>query len=272
VETISMSWGMLGALAGTGIVSGLLAGMLGIGGGIVIVPVLTYVFEAYGVPIDVRIHMAVATSLATIIPTSIASLRSHWMHRSIDADLVRLWAIPIFVGAVTGVLVASSVNGRTLALIFGAAALVVAFQMLFIGQQVRISDHLPNRAASVGIAGGIGLVSALMGIGGGTLGVPILNLFSFPLRRAVGTASTFGLIIAVPATIGFVWDGWHAGGRPPYALGFVDVLGFLAITPSSILCAPIGAWLCHIIDPTWLRRIFALFLLITAVRLLSKAL
>ena len=256
----------------TGVVAGILAGLLGVGGGIVIVPVLFWVFEALRFPEETAMTVAVATSLATIVPTSISSARAHRAKGNLDAGLFRRWAPFVFTGALVGGLLSFVLDGSDLRLVFGVVALVVAINMAVPRTLVLASDLPRPLAAQGGIAGGIGVFSALMGIGGGTLSVPILSLFSFPTHRAVGTAAAFGLVIAVPAVFGFVLSGWNAPLRPPYSLGYVNLVAAAIIFPVTTLVAPFGARIAHALPAARLKLAFAVFLAITALRMLWSAL
>jgi uncharacterized membrane protein YfcA len=255
------------AMAGTGLVSGLLAGLLGVGGGIVIVPVLFHVLPLFGVPQDAQMKIAVATSLATIIPTSIVSARKHHAEGAMDVPLLKALSIPMFLGVLGGTLAAATLRGEALTLVFGLIALLVALNMGLTGVDFRIRDRFPAGPAGAGIGAGIGGISAVMGIGGGTVGVPILSMFGTPIRQAVATASAFGLIISVPATLGLMLAGIGAPGRPPYSLGWVNLVGFALIVPSSIIATPWGVKLAHSIPPLLLKRAFAVFLGITSLRM-----
>ena len=259
-------------LALTGGVAGLLAGLLGVGGGIVIVPVLFWVLGALDFPEATAMAIAVATSLATIIPTSIASARAHAAKGNLDRALLRAWAPFMFAGALAGGLLSFVLDGTDLALIFGVVALVVAVNMA-LPRTLVLSDGLPrSRAARGGIATVIGGLSALMGIGGGTLSVPTLSMFGFPTHRAVGTAAAFGLVIAVPGVAGFVASGWSEPLRPPLSLGFVNGPAALIIVSVTVFAAPVGARVAHALPARHLKLAFALFLGVTAIRMLLSAL
>jgi uncharacterized membrane protein YfcA len=255
-----------------GVVGGLVAGMLGVGGGIVIVPVLYHVMDLMGIDPNVRMHIAVGTSLATIVPTSLSSLRSHNARGAVDWDLLRRWLLPMLVGVVAGSVLAGFAKGQSLALFFAVVALPVAIQMAFWGDTKKISDHLPTGVGGLALPFGIAGVSTMMGIGGGTVGVPAMTLCGVPIHRAVGTASAFGAIIAVPGTIGAIVAGWGAAHLPPYSLGYVNLLGFILIAPASYFVAPLGARLAHSTDKRSLRMVFAFFIAITAGRMLYDAL
>lgn len=255
------------ALLATGAFSGFLAGLLGVGGGIVIVPVLFHIFDLFNVDPSIRMQIAVATSLSTIIPTSIVSARSHWRKGAVDRNLLRLLAPTVFVGVIIGTLLAGIVSSQVLTAVFATVALVVSVNMAMGPGAVVIGKQLPGPVGVGAIGTGIGTLSAMMGIGGGTLTVPTLSLFSYPIHTAVGTASALGLVIAIPGTIGFALLGQGHAALPPFSIGYVNWAGFLAIVPTSILMAPWGAKAAHAISRVWLSRAFALFLGITSIKL-----
>jgi uncharacterized membrane protein YfcA len=259
--------GLAAAMAVTGLVSGTLAGLLGVGGGIVIVPVLFNVFPLFAIPEAVQMKLAVGTSLATIIPTSIQSARKHYAKGTMDVPLLKALAPSIGVGVLIGTVLAIWLKGDALTLVFAVIALLVAVNMGFTGVDFRLRETLPHGALRQAIGTFIGTVSAMMGIGGGTVGVPILSMFGAPIRSAVATASAFGLIISIPATIGFIYGGWNDALLPPLSIGYVNLIGFALIVPSSLLSTPWGVHLAHTIPPLMLKRAFAVFLAITAVRM-----
>ncbi|MBU6299540.1 MAG: sulfite exporter TauE/SafE family protein [Alphaproteobacteria bacterium] len=251
-----------------GVVSGLVAGMLGVGGGIVIVPVMYQVLAAMAVPENLRMHIAVGTSLATIIPTSISSLRAHSRKGAVDWELLKRWAAPMLIGVVAGSVLAGWAPGQMLALFFGLMALPLATNMAFGKESWRLAERLPRGIGGAALPFGIGGVSAMMGIGGGMLGVPSMTLCGVPIHRAVGTASAFGAIISIPGTIGAAIAGFSAAGLPPYSLGYANLFGFLLIAPVSFFVAPAGAAIAHMADAKRLRRVFALFIAVTAIKML----
>ncbi|HEY1837836.1 MAG TPA: sulfite exporter TauE/SafE family protein [Rhizomicrobium sp.] len=256
----------------SGIVGGLVAGMLGVGGGIVIVPILYHVLALLHVDESVRMHIATGTSLATIIPTSFSSVTAHNRKKAVDWDLLRRWTIPMLVGVVVGSALSGIARGQVLSLVFALVALPVALHLAFVGEQRRLADHLPTGPLGTLLPFGIGGISTMMGIGGGTVGVPTMTLCGVPIHRAVGTASAFGAIISIPGTLGAIIAGWHASGLPPYSLGYVNLLGFVLIAPASYFMAPFGAQIAHATDVKKLRLLFALFIGITAARMLYDAL
>ncbi len=254
-----------------GVLGGLVAGMLGVGGGIVVVPALYHVLGLVGIDENIRMHIAVGTSLATIIPTSLASVRAHNARGAVDWDLLRKWAAPMIAGVLAGSLLAANVRGQVLAIVFACVAIPVALHLALWGETKHIARQLPQGAGGGLLAALIGGVSTLMGIGGGTVGVPAMTLCGVPIHRAVGTASAFGAIISIPGTLGAILGGWGMAHLPPWSLGFVNLMGFALIAPASYFMAPIGAHLAHEMDKKRLRRVFAFFIAITAGRMLWDA-
>ncbi len=263
---------MLAALVGAGAAGGLLAGLLGVGGGIVIVPALDFALVAAGVPAAVALHMAVATSMATIVPTALSSSRSHARHGAVDLDIVRRWSVPIVIGAIVGTLVAARLDSRSLAIVFGVVALLAGLKMLLPLDHVVLREGVPGGAAGALIPAGIGAVSSMMGIGGGTLSVPAMTLLGEPVHKAVGTAARLGLWIAVPATLGYLLaDSPSAARLPPLTIGYVSLPGLALIAPISWWIAPLGARLAHSLDRRRLAAAFGVFLLLVAVRMGVRA-
>jgi uncharacterized protein len=260
-------WGA--AMLGTGILAGLAAGLLGVGGGIVVVPVLFQILSIMEVDPAVRMHVAVGTSLAIIIPTSIMSARAHFGRGSVDVDLLKSWGPWLLVGVIVGSIVAGFVSGWVLTAVFAVVAILVAINMAVRGEgkEPIFKGGLPTGLGRAGIGGTIGTISTMMGIGGGTLSVPTLSAFGYPIRKAVGTAAAIGSIIAIPGTIGFIVGGWNAAGLPPLSVGYVNLLGFALIFPTTMVVAPWGAKIAHTISPAALRWAFAVFLGITSVRM-----
>jgi len=259
------------AMLGTGVIAGILAGLLGVGGGIVIVPVLEFVLGIMGVPEDVRMHIAVGTSLAVIIPTSISSARAHHARGAVDVQLARRWAAPILLGAIIGIVIASQVEGAVLSAVFGVVALLVAIKMAMPFDEKTLADHVPGGLVTGLIPTTIGTVSTMMGIGGGTLTVPALTLMNTPIHRAVGTSALFGLLISIPGAIGFVVAGWSNEILPAGSFGYVNLIGFALIAPVTVLAAPLGARIAHALSRRHLSLFFGLFLLLVSMRMLFRA-
>ena len=255
----------------TGCVAGVLAGLFGIGGGIIIVPVLEAALGFLGVDPAIRMHVAVATSLATIIPTSISSARAHHRRKSVDFDIVRRWAIFVLIGALLGAWIAAQVHSRVLAMVFAALALLVALKMVFLPETRNLTDAVPRGPLVTAIPTAIGCFSSMMGIGGGTFSVMTLTLFNEPIHRAVGTAALFGLIISLPGTVGFIATGWGDVRLPPGSLGYVNLVGFALIAPATVLTAPIGAKIAHDLSQKRLGMFFGAFLLVVSLRMFYRA-
>jgi uncharacterized membrane protein YfcA len=260
------------ALLAAGAVGGLVAGLLGVGGGIVIVPVLDVALELAGVDRAVALQIAIATSMATIVPTSISSSRSHARRGSVDYSVVRRWSLPIVIGAVAGAIAASHVDARVLAAVFGAVALVVALKMMLPLDGVVLRPSLPGGIAGAAIPASIGALSAMMGIGGGTLSVPTMTLCGQPVHKAVGTAALIGLWISGPATLGYLLAPTPGPALPALTVGWVSLPGFAIIAPVSWSIAPLGARLAHSMDRRRLSAAFGVFLLLVSVRMLHRAL
>ncbi|MDQ8756523.1 sulfite exporter TauE/SafE family protein [Sphingosinicella sp. LHD-64] len=255
------------ALVGTGVVAGILAGLLGVGGGIVMVPVLYYVFGVFDVDQDVRIHMAVGTSLAAMIPTSIRSALAHRRKGAVDMELFRSWLPAILIGAIAGSVLAPHASSEVLRAVFAGFALLVAVNMIVGNERFKLGSELPRRIWQRISATLIGGISVMMGIGGGTFTVPYLSLFGYPIHRAVATAANIGVLIAIPGAIGFCLGGIGVDERPVWSLGYASLLGFALIVPATVIATPWGVALAHKLNPKWLRLAFALFLAITGLRM-----
>ncbi|NBC33415.1 MAG: TSUP family transporter [Alphaproteobacteria bacterium] len=257
-------------MLGVGVFAGVLAGLLGVGGGIIIVPALFQLFAFMDVDLAVRMHLAVGTSLSTIIVTSISSLRSHSQRGAVDWQLLRSFGPSVAVGVITGTAIAGVVSGAALTAVFAVMALIVAWYMGFAPDDLRFARELPGGARRAAIGGVIGAISAMVGIGGGSLTVPTLVLCNYPIRQAVGTAAAVGLIIAIPGTAGFMLSGLDAEGLPPLSVGYVNLVGFAILVPVTWVAAPWGARLAHWIRPRLLRLCFAGFLFVVSIRLFAS--
>jgi uncharacterized membrane protein YfcA len=259
------------AVAGLG--AGVLAGLLGVGGGIILVPVLDYAFGVVGVSNELRMHLAVGTSLASIVPTAIVSARAHRLRGAIDPVLARRWSPAIALGAALGAIIASRLEGRALSAVFAAVALVVAVRMIWhSGKAAAGGDRQPMLSRWLPLPVGIGMVSALMGIGGGTLSVPVMTWLGLPVHRAVGTSAWFGLWIAIPAALGYAWLGAGLPGLPALSLGYVNVLALAVLLPSTVVAAPLGARIAHGLSRKQLSLAFGAFLLLTSARMVYRTL
>ena len=268
---ITLILSLLAFLLVIGFVAGIIAGLLGLGGGIVLVPAFYFAFTALGFAGGHVMQVCVATSLATIVVTSMRSLQAHHRKGAVDGGILRGWAPGIVLGALLGVVVAAQVDSRVLTGIFGVLGVLVSIHMALGYQPKRSEERLPQGAAKGAISGLVGFLSVLMGIGGGTFGGPILTFSGLTVHRAVATAAGFGLLISVPSVIGFLATGHGVEGRPPYTFGFVNGPAFLITILMTTISAPIGANLAHRLPAARLKRVFAVFLMLVAGRMLLKA-
>ena len=265
-----VSWFIAG-LAAAGLFAGFIGGMFGVGGGAVLVPALYFVFTALGVDEAVRMHVAIGTSLSTIIATSWRSLGAHAKADAVDFAVLRAWGPWITLGALIGAGLAGFASTAMLLIVFGGGLLLVAAQMGLGNSAWRIADELPSGLTRAAIAGAIGLLSAMMGIGGGAFGVTAMTLCGRPIHQAVATASGFGAAIALPASLGYVIAGWGRAELPILSAGFVNLPGFVTLAALTALTAPIGARFAHSLPQQALKRAFAVFLALTALNMLRVA-
>lgn len=252
--------------------AGIIAGMLGVGGGIVLVPAFLYTFTALGYDSPVLMQVCLATSLATIAATSGRSVRGHMAKGAVDMDILRGWAPGIVIGAIVGVVVAGGMKSTALMLIFGVLGTVIGLYIAFGHDSWRLGDHMPTRWGRWITGPIIGFLSVLMGIGGGSFGVPLMRLFNVPIHRAVGTASGFGMLIAIPSVIGFLLSGWGLDGLPFGTVGLVNLPAFAIVVGTTMLTTPWGVALAHAMDAKPLKRVFGAFLILVALNMLRKAL
>ena len=256
-------------LLAIGALAGVLAGLLGVGGGIVLVPAFFYAFSALGFDGPQLMQMCLATSLATIIVTSLRSLAAHNRKGAVDWAVLRTWAPGIVIGAVLGVLLVSSLRTLSLQLIFGGLAIVVGLYMVFGRSSWRLAQAMPTGWARAALSPVIGFLSVLMGIGGGSFGVPVMSLYNTPIHRAVATAAGFGVLIAVPSVIVLLFK--DVAVAPPLTIGSVNLVAFGLVVAMTLVTAPWGAALAHRTDATRLKRIFGVFLVLVALNMLRKA-
>ncbi len=261
----------LGLLA-AGAVAGLIAGLLGVGGGIVMVPAMALAFDLMGYDAGVYQHVAVGTSLAVIIATGTMSARAHHGRGAVMTDVLKLWA-PFIVGAsLLGGLMAGLYTGDVLRIIFGVVALFVALNVVLPVQRRLMARFSGSATTHRIMAAIVGYVSALMGIGGGSLSVPTLAAFGHPMHKAVGTSAALGVMLSVPGALGFVISGWAEAGRPPLSIGFVNLPALILIGAVASFVAPLGASLAHRLDQKQLKGAFAVFLVVVGLRMLYQAL
>jgi uncharacterized membrane protein YfcA len=270
MEEIGLLAAMAAFFLAVGAFAGLLAGLLGVGGGIVLVPALLYVFTALGFDSPQLMQLCIGTSLATIVVTSLRSLAAHHKTGAVDWEILKSWSIGIAIGALVGVLVAASLRSELLLLIFGVLAVLIGIYMTLGTSGWRIAERMPTGLLRAGLSPLVGFLSALMGIGGGSFGVPLMTLYNVPIHRAVATAAGFGVVIAVPSVIGFMLLELEVA--PPFTVGAVNFLAFGLIVTTTLITAPWGAALAHRLDARALRRTFGVFLTLVALNMLRKAL
>ncbi len=251
----------LGAFAGT------LAGLFGIGGGLVIVPVLIFSFGLQGISTEIAAHMAVGTSLATIVFTSLSSIRSHHLHAAVRWDIFKPMTGGIVVGALVGAWTASLLSGPALELIIGIFVILVAVKMI-LEVNPKPGRVVPGFAGLGAAGGGIGWASAIFGIGGGTLTVPYLSWCNVNMQQAVGTSAACGLPIAIAGALGNIWTGWENPELPELSFGFIYLPALFGIILTSVLFARVGANLAHRLNARLLKRIFAIMLILVGIRFL----
>ena len=253
----------------TGAFAGVLAGLLGIGGGLVIVPLLTFVFTAQNLPSHYILHFALGTSLASIVFTSVSSFRAHHLRGAVNWKVVRSISLGILVGTFLGTWVAAQLSSRFLTGFFVVFLYCVAVQMFF-NARPEPTRTLPRRAGMFGVGNVIGGISSLVGIGGGSLSVPFLVWCNVPIHTAVGTSAAIGFPIAVAGALGYMLNGLAVEGLPGGTFGFLHLHALTGIALASVFTAPLGARLAHSLPVAQLKRIFAVFLIIMGTRMLAS--
>ena len=250
-------------------IAGFLAGLLGIGGGLVLVPSLYFIFSSFGYAGEHLMHVAVGTSLATIMATGVSSARSHYKRGAVDVELIKKIGPGLILGVILGSLVASMVNSFWLKCFFVPALFVLATLMLINPKTSAVNKSLPSTFLTTPISAVIGLVSSLMGIGGAALNVPFMTLCHVPMHKAIGTAAAMGILVAITGTLGFllIGLGGSADLLPPYTYGYINILALMVIMPITILMAPIGVAVAHKFSITRLKRIFSIFLFFLGFRM-----
>jgi uncharacterized membrane protein YfcA len=261
---------LIALMLAIGAVAGVISGLLGVGGGIVLVPAFFYLFTHLHYGSDQLMQICVATSLATIVVTSLRSVSSHHKKGAVDWGILRAWWPYIATGAVAGFFLAATLKSAALQAIFGVLALTAGLYMAFGKSSWRLGAEMPGGGLRAVLGSLLGFFSALMGIGGGTFGVPMITLYNQPIHRAVATASGFGIIIAVPTVIGFLTV--SVANPPPWTIGAVNLPAFAIIVAMSMLTTPWGVALAHRMDAAPLKRAFAIFISLVALNMLRKVL
>lgn len=259
---------ILAVLMVTGLCVGFLSGLLGIGGGGLLVPVLYEVFLFLDVPDQNRLHLAIGTSLAVMIPTTVRSFVAHRGRGTADGGLVRRLALPVLVGVVVGSVVAKWCSDDVLKWVWVVFGLLMASKLLFAKNSWRLGDDVPDSIAVEAYGVLVGAISTIMSIGGGAYITALLMLYGRSIKEAVGTSVGFGPIIAIPGMLGFVWAGWQVVGLPLGSIGYVNLLGFAALAPTSVYMAPVGAKVAQGVSRRSLEIIMGCFISTISLRFL----
>lgn len=249
----------------TGAVVGFLAGLLGIGGGLILVPILTSIF-AYYLGNSQLVHLAIGTSLATILVTSLAAVKTHQSHQAVRWDIVKQFTPGIFVGGILGAWIAQFMDASILSKTFAVLELVVAIKMLA-NFQPNPQRKMPNFGGAFFASSSIGTLSSLVGIGGGTLNTPYMIWHNIKIKQAIATSAALSLPVALAGTIGFIWSGWEVENLPNYSIGYVYLPAFFGIVLTSYFTAPIGAKLSHTLPIKSIKNIFAGLLILLALKM-----
>jgi uncharacterized membrane protein YfcA len=250
-----------------GAIAGVLAGLLGIGGGLVIVPMLVFCMELQNMPQELVMHLSLGTSMASIMFTSVSSFMAHHRRGAVEWSVVRRIVGGILVGTFVGAWIAAQMSTGLLKVFFVIFLYYVCYQMLS-GKKPKPSRQLPGMAGMSGAGGVIGIVSSLVGIGGGTLSVPFMVWHNIPIHRAIGTSAAIGFPIAVSGTVGYIVNGWGVENLPPLSLGYVSLTALVAIAVMSVLTAPLGVRLAHSLPVDRLKRVFAVILFLVGTKML----
>ena len=253
---------MILLLAGS--LAGIMAGMLGIGGGMILVPLLVFVFDLMKVSEALIPHLAIGTSLTTIVVTSLSSAKAHLKRGSFDKELLKHSIMPTTLGAGFGGLLAGSISGMVLVMIFGFMAVVVSVRMMMPCKIHNENHQEPNRFLIGNLTGLTGMISAMVGIGGGAMNVPLLNMMGIKIHQAVGTSASIGFMIALPGAIGFIVSGWEKPNLPEFSFGFIHWLAALCICLMTAIFAPLGATISHKLNAKKLKQVFGIFLMVVA--------
>lgn len=261
-------------LIAVGALAGFLAGIFGIGGGAVLVPVLYECFRLAGVPLDVRMPLCIGTSLAIIIPTSIRSWQAHHKRGSVDMDILVKWALPVLLGVILGSVIARYAPEKLFKYVFVGVAWSAAARLLFGKESWRLGEDMP-RSFFMRVYGFIiGLLSTLMGVGGGLFSNLLMTFYGRPIHQAIGTSAGLAVLISIPGAIGYIYAGWPAAARypdiaalqMPFAVGYVSLIGTLLVMPTSLLVAPLGVKVAHLMTKRQLEVAFGCYLLIVSSR------
>jgi uncharacterized protein len=250
-----------------GFLAGFLGGMIGAGGGLIVVPVLYHTFFVLGVDPSIRMHLAIGTALAAVIPTSMIGARSHWLRGNVDLSIVKRLAPPVLLSSVLAGTVSGRLDSKELGIVFALLAILLSINIA-LKKAFTLGDGLPGILGSNLLGAGIGFLSTLIGIGGATLTVPLLHAYRVPMPIAIGTASTLGAMVGLPGAIAFMSNGWGDPRLPLGSMGYVNLMAVAIIFPASAIAISLGAKVTHLINERMLRSLFAIFLIFSALRMI----
>jgi len=261
-------------LVAVGALSGFLAGVFGIGGGAILVPVFYECFRIAGVPLEVRMPLCIGTSLAIIIPTSIRSWRAHYLRGAVDTEILKVWWLPVLIGVISGSVTARYAPERLFKIVFVAVAWSAAARLLLARATWKLGDDLPKGPLMKVYGFIVGILSTLMGIGGGLFSNLLMTFYGRPIHQAVATSSALAVLISIPGALGYVYAGWPAAARfpeiaalqLPFALGYVSLIGAVFVMPTSLLTAPLGVRAAHAMSKRTLEMAFGTYLFIVGSR------
>jgi len=260
------------SLAATGCIAGILAGLLGVGGGIVVVPVLFFMFQLLDISPATAMQVATGTSLMTIVLTSLSSMRAHSIRGNVDWSIVRTWSGFMLVAVIAGSTLATRINGVYLSGLFGFIAVLLSLNMAFRGERIVLRDRLPGIPGQAVMAAVTGFISVMIGIGAASIGIPLMSSFNVKMQKAIGTAAVFGFVIALPGALNVMLFGTTPPDAPLGTIGHVNLPGFAVIVPLSVSMVHVGIRLGAKMNATALRRVFAVFLFLTGVRMIYQLL
>lgn len=259
---------MVGALLSLGLAVGFFAGLLGIGGGLLTVPALHFLLTHYGFDPNVTVHTAIGTSMAVIIPTGIKSARAHATKGAVDRDIFYQMIWGILAGVLLGAMLAHVMDAKGMKIVFGFVAILVAVIMALDPAKYRLADKMPSFTVNTIVGTVFGICASLMGVAGGAMNVPYMTLHGIQIHKAVGTAAALGVVLSIPAMIGYMYIGYGLPGLPPFSIGYVNFGLAALILPGSIFTAPYGAALAHRLPVKRLRQFFAVFIMIVALKMI----
>ncbi|MGB0086431.1 MAG: sulfite exporter TauE/SafE family protein [Rhodomicrobiaceae bacterium] len=254
------------ALLAGGAVTGVLSGLFGVGGGGIMVPILYELVRILGAADGVRMHIAIGTSFAIIIPTSFRAARLHYQRGAMDLAALRVIGPAAIAGVILGALTAKFADDAVMKIVWVCSATVLSLSLIAKRENWRLKGNFANPAIAAPIGAGVGFLATMMGVGGGAYITPAMTLLGRPIHQAVGTAAGFGVVVAIPALIGYLWAGWGVDGLPPGSVGYVSLIGAAAMLPASVLTAPLGVQLAHGLPRRKLEIAFAIFLSLVGLR------